>query len=108
MRFAGFSANASSRGRSVVGERADAPAEDLVARTEPRDLAADGLDLSRDVRPADFVLRAAQPVDRAGDVRQPVHDRPVGGIDARRSHADQHLVVADGGLVDVTRLDDVA
>ena len=58
-------------------------------------LAADGLDLSRDVRPADFVLRAAQPVDRSGDVRQPVHDRPVGRIDARRANADQHLVVAD-------------
>ena len=94
--------------RGVIGERADAPAEDLVTGLEPRDLAADRLDLSRDVRPADFVLRAAQPVDRSGDVRQPVHDRPVGRIDARRADADQHLVVADAGLVDIPRLDDVA
>ncbi len=37
----------------VLGERAVAPAEDLIARPEPRHARADGLDRARHIRPAD-------------------------------------------------------
>jgi hypothetical protein len=83
-----------------------APAEDLVAGLQPGHAVADGFDRPRYVRPSDGVLWPAQPVDRAGDVRQAAHDRPVGWIDPGGPDANQHLVVADLGLVDVACLQD--
>jgi len=91
-------------GRGVLGIGAAAPAEDLVARAEPGHAAAHRLDRPGDVGPANDVLRLAQPVDGAGDVRQPAHDRPVGGVDPCRPNANQHLIVGDRGLVDLASL----
>ena len=88
------------RGR-VLGIRAPGRSVDLVTDAEAGDRGADGLDDARDVRAPGGDLRLAQAVDRAGDVREAAHDRPVGRVDARRADPEQHLVVADLRLVDL-------
>jgi hypothetical protein len=110
VRLAGFRASASSEDGRVLGEgptEPAAPAEDLVTGPERGHAGADGLDRPRHVGPSDGVLRLAQPVDRAGDVRQAAHDRPVGRVHAGRMHANQHLVVSDLGPVDVPEFEDI-
>ena len=63
VRLAGFGAErVLGRGR-VLGERAVAPAEDLVAGLEARHVRADRLDGAGDIGAADRVLRPAQAVD---------------------------------------------
>jgi uncharacterized protein (TIGR03083 family) len=73
----------------------------VATRTEPCDAAADGLNLPRHVRTTNTVLWLAQPVHRAGDVRQAAHDRPVSRVDACRPNVNQYLAVPDLGLVDL-------
>ena len=70
---------------------------------EPRHAAANGLDLPRDVRSADRVSWLEQAVQRRGprDVREAVHQRPVGRVDAGRTNPNQHIVVPDRGLLDL-------
>ena len=82
------------------------PAEDLIARLEMGDGGADRFDRPGDIRATNDVLGLAEPVDRAGDVRQPAHDRPVGDVDARGPDADQDLVLADRRLLDVACMKD--
>jgi hypothetical protein len=42
-----------------------------------------------------------------GDVRQATHDRPVGRVDPGGPDANQHLAVADLGLVDVPEFQNI-
>ena len=84
-----------------------APAEDLLTGLKAPHARADGFDRPSHVRPSDGVLWLAQPVYRAGDVRQAAHDRPVARVHAGRMHVNQDLVFADLGLVDVPEFQDI-
>ena len=89
----------------VLGEGALADAEHLVAGLEPGHVLADRLHDAGDVHARDGVLRCPQPVAREADrVRQAGHDVPDAPVDAGGAHADQDLVVADRGPVDVAEL----
>jgi nucleotide-binding universal stress UspA family protein len=63
---------------------------------------ADRFDLPGDIAAGDEEAGPAEPDLQAGDGGLASHEVPVGGVDRRRTHAYQHLVVPDD------RLDDLA
>jgi hypothetical protein len=110
VRLAGLGASASSETDAYSAKAPPsppAPAEDLVTGLKARHAGADGFDRPRHVGPSDGVLWLAQPVDRAGDVRQAAHDRPVARVDPGGADANQHLLFCDLGLVDVPEFQDI-
>ena len=88
----------------VLGERAGAAAEDLVADPELRHVLADGVDDPGHVSAPDTELRSAQPETRPDDVGHAVDAGPVGRVHGGRANAHEHLVVLDRRLVDVLEL----
>ena len=67
---------------------------------------ADRLDGAREIRTGNRVLRLAQSGGEAHDERRAGHEDPVTDVDRCGVDADQDLVVADLGLVDIPRLQD--
>src|SRR5450759_2214288 len=65
----------------VLGKGARAPAENLIAESEFRDIFADCLDRSGDVRSRNRVLWLAQPDRHARDIRLASHDHQVADMD---------------------------
>ena len=85
----------------VLRERAGATAENLVARLEPRDVAAHCFDGARVVHAEPNVLRLAQSGAEPHQVGRAAHVVPVERVDRRRVHADEQFVVAGHGFLDV-------
>jgi hypothetical protein len=64
--------------------------------------------VSRHVIAADGVLGHSKPEARDADqVRQARHHVPNALVDPGRAHPDEHLIVADGRLIDLPELQDV-
>lgn len=92
----------------VFREGAPADAEHLVARGEPGDLLVDGFHDTGDVGPQHRALGPSESeACEAEGVGQAGHDVPDASVDARGVHADEGLVVADLGPVDVAELEQV-
>ena len=91
----------------VLSEGARAPAEDLVARTELRDTAADRLDRSCNVRSGYAILRLPKAGGQAHDPGRARHQDPVADMDGRRMNPDEDLGVRDLGLVDGRELEHI-
>jgi hypothetical protein len=95
-------------GADVLGERAFAPAEQVVAGLKPFHVPADRLDLPGDVGAPDRLLRDAESVPgRADDGRTGPHDVPLLRIDRGRVYAHEHVAVADRGTLDLFQLQDL-
>jgi hypothetical protein len=90
-------------GARVLGVRALAVAEDLVARLEVGHLGADRLDASGAVPAPYGILGFTDPQGDAGHIRPARHEVPNLGADAGRAYLDQHLVVPGDGAVDVSQ-----
>jgi hypothetical protein len=54
-----------------------------------------------------FGLRSPYQRRRTRDVRQAAHDRPVTGVDGDSPNANQHVVVPDRGLLDISEFQDL-
>ena len=93
---AGLDGQLALLGDGVLGERPGADAVDLVAGGEPGHRGADRGDGAGQVEAGDGLLGPAQAHDQPNGVRRPGHQVPRAAVEARRVHADQHLVVAEG------------
>src|SRR5262249_58973279 len=91
----------------VFGEGAVAAAEDLVAGRQVRPLRTDPLHDAREVDPEDRLLRAAQPEQRANEIRLASHVVPVVWVHRSRVHAYEHAVRGELGLLDVADFEPV-
>ena len=108
VRFVGLGASLSSRARRVLGERALADAEHLIAGPETGHVLADRLHHPGHVHAWNRILgRSKTKAREAYQVRQAHHEMPDAPIHAGRVHANQHLVVADLGPADVPEFQDV-
>ena len=97
-RFAGQLAFA--RG-GVFGERATADAEHGIAGREPGDAGAGRDNGAGRIQAQDRVFGCAQAAGQPERIRQASHEVPGTPVEAGRVDLDQHLVVADGGPVDL-------
>ncbi len=90
--------------RRPLGERATAKAEDLVARPESGHVLPDRLDDAGEVRAADGIVLLAHQL-RDDREEEPAVDRvPVQRVDRGRAHPDEHAVVVDRGLLDLSQV----
>jgi hypothetical protein len=92
----------------VLGERAGGHPEHLVARLEPAHVGAARLDGSGEAAAGIGVPGTTQTeAGEANGIGQTGHDVPRASIHAGREHAHQHLVVAEGGPVDLPEPENV-
>src|SRR5262249_31417511 len=91
--------------RDVLGARPGPSPEDVVTGAEPSDLATHRLDDARVVDADPGLLRPTEPRRAARDPRAPGQGVPVGDIDRRRAHTDEHLVRSGLGRRDLANLD---
>jgi len=96
-----------SFGAYVLGARAVALAEHLIARLEVLHIVAYRLDLSCDVESRNTVLWFEQASNHADGERSPSHGEAVANVEARCVNAYEHLIVANDRLVDVLELQKV-
>ena len=95
-------------GARVLGERAPAEAEHLVARLQAAHVRADRLHHARRVDPGHRSLRLGQPhPHQPRDERVASQDVPVVRVERGRVNPDQHVVRPDLGRVDVHEPQDV-
>lgn len=104
------------RNRHILGEGAavvpliasDALAEYLIARTEPRHVLADRLNVPCHVRSRNAVLWLEQPrPHQTNGIRAATHDVPDIWMDGSRVNPYQDLVILDDWLVDFSELEDI-
>ena len=95
------------RSNRVLGERADATAEDLIPDPKTRHVLADRFDDARQIGAANTELRSAQPEGQPNDVRHAMNAGPVRRVHGGRVNTHEHLVVLGDRLVDVLELHDI-
>jgi hypothetical protein len=86
----------------ILREGAVAGAEHLVANLELGHLPADRLDGPGDIHAANTDLGSSESeADDAEQVRQAGHDVPVTDVDPSRVNADEHVVIANLGPINL-------
>ena len=109
VRLTGLGTTLSASRARVLGERALAEAEHLVAGPQPAHVRADRLHPSGRVDPGHPGLRLGQPhfSHQPRDERVAAHDVPVVRVERGGVHPNQHVVGADLGQVGVHQPEDV-
>jgi hypothetical protein len=79
----------------------------FVAGPQGRDSGSDRLDHASEVDARDRVPRPTEPRRQAQEDRATAQDRPVAEIERRRTHAHQHLALADRRALDLPHGQDV-
>jgi hypothetical protein len=91
----------------VFGEGAEARAIHLVAGREVGHVRANGFDDPGHVEAQDVVLRPAQALAQAGEVRLASEHVPVEGVDRRRTNPHEHTAIGDARLFDLLDLEEI-